>query len=116
MMMTGIKSHDTIELIPEDRLFTSEELNLRLRPEDTYTFDGISLKEAESILNNITFFNEMTYGIPLKHFLQESTLSKVFVPVATFNNDKTDQDEEFIAVIEGAHFPFFGIAFSIDRF
>jgi hypothetical protein len=38
------------------------------------------------------------------------------VPVATYNNDKEDQSEEFISVIEGAHFPFFGVAFSIDRF
>ena len=116
MMMVGMKSHDTIEVVPEERIFASMELNLRLKPEDTYTLDGLSLKEAESILNNMTFFNELVYGIPLKHFLQEITLSKVFVPVATYNNDRADQDEEFIAIVEGAHFPFFGIAFSVDRF
>lgn len=69
LMMAGIKGEDTIQQMPDDKIMTSQELNLRLKPEDTYFFDGLTLQQAESILNNVTFFNSMIYGIPLKSFL-----------------------------------------------
>lgn len=116
LMMTAIKSEETIQTMPEETILSSEELNLRLKPEDTYFFDGLSLKEMEAILNNITFFNEMQYGIPLKKFLGETMLSQVFVPVATYNSEQKNQEEEFVAMVEGAHFPFFGTAFSVEKF
>lgn len=40
----------------------------------------------------------------------------MFVPIATYNNEKKDQEEEFVAMVEGAHFPFFGTAYSIEKF
>jgi hypothetical protein len=40
-------------------------MNLRLKPEDTYLLDGLTLKEAEGLLNNITFYNELVFNIPL---------------------------------------------------
>lgn len=85
--MTAIKGQNTIQTVSSDILWTSNELNLRIRPEDTYVLDGYSLQNAESLLNNVTFYNELVFNVPLKSFLQETILSKVFVPVATFNQD-----------------------------
>ena len=85
--MTAIKGQNTIQTVSSDILWTSNELNLRIRPEDTYVLDGYSLQSAESLLNNVTFYNELVFNVPLKSFLQETILSKVFVPVATFNQD-----------------------------
>lgn len=75
LMMAAIKGQDTISTVPQENVENSQEINLRLKPEDTYFFDGLSLKEVESILNNVTFYNEMVYGITLKRFLSESVLS-----------------------------------------
>ncbi len=91
-------------------------MNLRLKPEDTYFFDGHTLPYLEAILNNVTFYNEMIYGIPLKQFLSESVLSSVFVPIATFNSESVNQENEFVAMVEGAHFPIFATAYSLEKF
>ena len=116
LMMTAIKGQNTIQTVSSDILWTSNELNLRIRPEDTYVLDGYSLQSAESLLNNVTFYNELVFNVPLKSFLQETILSKVFVPVATFNQDGQNQDNEFVAIVEGAFFPFYGTAFSLEKF
>jgi hypothetical protein len=68
------------------------------------------------MLNNITFYNEIQYNIKLSSFLNERTLSDVFVPIATFNLDHARQENELVAMIEGSHFPFFGLAFSVEKF
>jgi hypothetical protein len=116
LIMTAIRGQDTIQTVPQSLLWRSNELNLRIKPEDTYLLDGYTLKDAEQLLNNVTFYNKLAFNLPLKKFLSESVLSAAFVPVATFNEDSKTQDEEFVAAVEGAHFPFFGLAFSLEKF
>lgn len=88
---------------------------MRLTPEETYIFDSYNLTEAEATLDNSTFYNELKSNIDLKTFLKEKVLSRVFVPIATFNEDKKNQEDEYVAIMEGVAFPFFGIAFSIEK-
>ncbi|TNV85189.1 hypothetical protein FGO68_gene9085 [Halteria grandinella] len=115
LMMQGIKSEYTIQAVPAERYFSNEQINLRLAPELTYTFDGYNLTQLEDLLNQVTFLHELIYSIPLDRFLGESLLSSVFVPIATIHEEKKDQEGEFVAMVEGAHFPFFGSALSLDK-
>lgn len=39
----------------------------------------------------------------------------MFVPLATFDESEKEQDEELVAAMEGVTFPFFGLAYSIDK-
>ena len=66
-------------------------------------------------MNNATFYSELIYNIQLEKFLKERDLADSFVPVATFNHNKRKRDQEYVAVVEGSHFPFFALAFSIER-
>ena len=86
-----------------------------MAPQDTYFFDGMSLNETETQLDGIGFYNELQYNIPLGRFLQEPILASFFVPVATFHEDRTQQEDEFVAMVEGAHGPYFATAFSIEK-
>jgi hypothetical protein len=60
-------------------------------------------------------YNEISENIVLKDFVSLKALSRLFVPVATFDEADKVKDEEFVAVIEGIVYPFFGFAFSIDK-
>jgi len=51
----------------------------------------------------------------VKEFLKQRTLSRLFIPAATFDEEFKEQDEEFVAVMEGTVFPFFGLAYSIEK-
>ena len=114
--MQAVRNENTISPIEDNQqVYKSLELNLRIKPEDSYIFDGLTLKETESWLNNATFYSELIYNIQLEKFLKERDLADVFVPVATFNHNKRKQDQEYVAIVEGSHFPFFAIAFSIER-
>lgn len=64
----------------------------------------------------MTFYNELPFNVPLQQFLSEKMLSKAFVPIATFNDPSKEQEQEFVALVEGAVFPFFGVAFSLEKF
>jgi hypothetical protein len=88
---------------------------LRIKPEDSYFFDGLTVDQAEDWLNNVTFYNDLTYNIPLGRFLSERALAEAFVPIATFDNERRDREQEFVAMVEGAHFPFYFTAFSPDK-
>ena len=96
-------------------MYRSLQVNLRIKPEDSYLFDGLTLNQTEDWLNNVTFYNELIYNIPLGKFLRERDLSDAFVPVATFNHDKRRQENEYVAIVEGSHFPFFALAFAVER-
>ena len=37
------------------------------------------------------------------------------MPFATFNEEAKKQDEEYVAAIEGVVYPFFGLAYSVDK-
>lgn len=114
--MQAVRNENTISPIEDnEQVYKSLELNLRIKPEDSYIFDGLTLKETESWLNNATFYSELIYNIQLEKFLKERDLADVFVPVATFNHNKRKQDQEYVAIVEGSHFPFFALAFSIER-
>lgn len=110
----AVLSKSIIE-VPLSERYVSLQINLRLNTEDTYTYDAYTLQEAETLLDNIVFFNELSYNIELNMFLKERALSKLFVPIATFNEDYTNQGDEFVAIMEGAFFPFYGFAFSIEK-
>jgi hypothetical protein len=73
------------------------------------------MKEADSLLDQIKFFNEVSIGIRYTAFLKERQLSRLFVPTATFHDDEFDLNDEFISMMEGVQHPYFGIAFSIDK-
>jgi hypothetical protein len=48
--------------------------------------------------------------------LQEHHVSQLFVPVGTFHDaNETSSNNEFVAAIEGVVYPWFGIAYRIDR-
>lgn len=114
--MQAVRNENTISPIEDsEQIYKSFELNLRIKPEDSYIFDGLTLSEAESWLNNATFYSELIYNIQLEKFLKERDLADSFVPVATFNHNKRKQDQEYVSIVEGSHFPFFALAFSIER-
>lgn len=67
------------------------------------------------MLDEVQFYNELSYNIRLRTFLKEKQLSRLFIPIATFNQDHVNQEEEFVAMIEGSYFPFYGLAWSIEK-
>ena len=75
----------------------------------------MTLDQAEDWLNNVTFYNELIYNIPLGRFLSERVLAEAFVPVATFDHDRREKEQEYVAMLEGVHFPFYLTAFSLEK-
>ena len=114
--MQAVRNENTVVPVDTDEeIFRSLELNLRIKPEDSYIFDGLTLNDTEAWLNNATFYSELIYNIKVEKFLRERDMADAFVPVATFNHDKRKSGQEFVAIVEGSHFPFFALAFSVER-
>jgi hypothetical protein len=56
-------------------------------PSHTYIFDEYSKEQLEETLDRIKFFNDVEFGMTMSDFiLEEKSLSKVFLPVASFHN------------------------------
>ena len=48
--------------------------------------------------------------------LQEHHLSRLFIPVGTFHDkEASSSNDEFVAMIEGVVYPWFGVGYRIDR-
>jgi hypothetical protein len=75
----------------------------------------LTLDQAEDWLNNVSFYNELIYNVPLGRFLSERVLAEAFVPVATFDHDRREKEQEYVAMLEGVHFPFYFTAFSLEK-
>ena len=115
VVQTLVRLHESIIEVPLEQRYVSHDINLRLTTDDTYIYDGLDLTTVEDMLDNIQFYNELSFNIRLRTFLKEKQLSRIFVPIATFNQDHVNQEEEFVAMMEGVVFPFFGFAWSIEK-
>ena len=71
--------------------------------------------EVEDMLDEIQLFSELSFNILLKRFLKEKQLSRLFTPIATFNQDFVNIEEEYVAMVEGAYFPFYGLAWNVEK-
>lgn len=87
LLSPAIKRDSTVQPVPQSEIQVSHEINLRIQPDDSYLFDGLTAKEADGWLNNVTFYSELTYNIPLQNFMNERLLADAFVPVATFHKE-----------------------------
>lgn len=76
---------DSLFLMPESMQYKNVEINLILTPEETFIYDHLSIKEADELLDQIKFYNELTMNIKYSQFLKEKTLSRIFAPTATFH-------------------------------
>ena len=66
-------------------------LNFRMDTADTYLFDGLSLTEAEAMLDTVDFYNEIDVNIRLGHYLTRyRQLARVLTPILTFDDTRRD--------------------------
>ena len=63
----------------------------------------------------MTVYNEVKYLMRAIEFSRNSVVGSIFVPIATFAENVTDKLEEYVSMVEGINFPFFGISYSIER-
>lgn len=93
------------------------QINLAHEPEHTYIFDEYTQEKLDDILDKIAFYCDTTLGMTMKDFvLREKTLGQIFVPVASFDDTEVQSaNEEYVAVVEGVVYPWFGVAYRIDK-
>lgn len=107
-------SLDEFELsMPRNKL----QMNLAHHPSHTYLFDEYDKDKLETILDKVKFFTDIQLGITMNDFvLTQRDLSSTFMPLASFHNETVENsNEEMVAAIEGIVYPWFGLAYRIDR-
>ena len=87
VIKTTLRNDYSLTEMPEVLVDASNEINLRIVPENTYIFDGINQEEADEILDDIEFYHELSHGVVLHTFMKEKVLSRVFTPIATYHQD-----------------------------
>uniref|UniRef100_A0A7S3IGW8 Uncharacterized protein n=1 Tax=Strombidium inclinatum TaxID=197538 RepID=A0A7S3IGW8_9SPIT len=93
------------------------QLNLAHKPEHTFMFDSYTHSRLEDTLDRIKFFSSPLRGMTMNDFIRkEPTLSQIFIPVCSFHNDtQGNSNSEFVAAIEGVVYPWFGVAYRVDK-
>ena len=68
-------------------------------------------------MDKITVYSDLEVGMTMKDFvLREKTLSQIFIPVASFDDEGAESaNDEVVAVVEGLVYPWFGVAYRIDK-
>ena len=61
-MVDALSKEDLIPM-PEDMQYQNVEINLILNPEETFIYDHLTIKEADELLDQIKFHNELTMNI-----------------------------------------------------
>jgi hypothetical protein len=93
------------------------QINLIHDPKHTYLFDEYTKENLDKMLDQVSFFPQIELGITVNDFvIEERGVSQLFVPVASFDDDrKKNRNEEIVAMIEGIIYPWFGIGYRIDQ-
>ncbi len=86
-----------------------------MAPSATYIYDSMTTLAATNLFLNITMYNKMNQGLKASRFTQIKELGRIFIPTATYNQSLSDQKSEYVSIVEGNAFPFFGLAFSPDK-
>lgn len=60
-----------VENMTASYIEASVSVNLRINPQDSYLYDEFTLSEADTMLDYITFYNELDIGIRLGNFLNK---------------------------------------------
>jgi len=92
-------------------------MNLAHEPKHTYMFDEYEKDQLESQFDKIKFFSDVELGMSMQDMvLQHKVLSSIFMPVCSFDDSSAkNQNEEYVAAIEGIIYPWFGVNYRIDR-
>lgn len=72
-------------------------------------------KQVDALFDNITVYNEMNKGVQISRFSSVKIIGSIFTPIATYYQENVRSNDEWVAIIEGINFPFFGISFSIEK-
>ena len=117
-MLSMIKSqmYEDVQLEPVEPR-SHLQMNLAHEPEHTYIFDEYTQEKLDDILDKVAFYCDLTLGLSMTDFvLREKTLGQIFIPVASFDDSSLPSaNDEVVAVIEGVVYPWFGIAYRIDK-
>jgi len=101
----------------EAKAGAKKQLNLVHEPSHTYMFDSYEKEELEEALDKVKFFSDVELGITNENFvLSEDTLSTLLISTATFDDkSQKSSNDEMVAAIEGAVYPWFGFSYRLDR-
>lgn len=93
------------------------QVNLLQEPKNTYIFDEYDKKTLEDKLDKVNFFSDLELGINVDDFInREYDLGHFFVPIGTFDDSTAEsQNKEFVSLIEGVEYPWFGTGFRLDK-
>lgn len=70
---------------------------------------------TDSMFDEIMLFNDVHLSIQLDKLKYSKTVSDIFVIVQTFHQDDVNQEDEYIAHVEGSIYPFYGFAYRLDK-
>jgi hypothetical protein len=104
-----------LEDVSEDIQEVNVEINMVVKPSHSFIYDHMTSQQVDTMYNNITVYNALLKNTKVKRFNEVNQLNKIFVPIASFDQVDTKYEDEYVAVVEGNAFPFFGIAFSIHK-
>jgi hypothetical protein len=79
-------------------------MNLRFEPSKTFIYDAFSNNQTklETLLDQISFYSELTTNIKASDFLSDHSLSRVFIVTSTFEQANAyDVNQEYVATVEG---------------
>ena len=90
------------------------ELSLVGHPDDHYLVNGIEREEYQAIFNVAKLLNLQSTGLRLKELAKDAKINKFLKPVATYDMDIADADEQFIAIAEGVDIPLYVFTYQVE--
>jgi hypothetical protein len=115
MLKSQLKDTETLIEFPDEMMSSALQQNLNLLPKETFVYDEFDGLSLDTLLDTVTFYNEMDVGITLEDFTFGSEL-RHFVPVATYDHgDDILQTEEIVSMVEGTYLPIFGFGYRVDK-
>ena len=79
--------------------------------DDTFIYDGSTEADLGIYFDSASYFNRVNQGITLGDFERTLRLSKMYYPIAVYQDDKVSKKERFVSMIEAVDLPIFGVGY-----
>ena len=91
------------------------EISRAVLPTETFLYDEFDAEVLDELFDDITVYSKMSQSLTAEKITTDAQLKEYFIATATFSDDDKDQEDEYVAVVEGINFPFIGLAFSPEK-
>ena len=90
-------------------------LNLAVSPDRSEIYKDLNSQQVKNLFFDLNVTNDISYGYLFESFIDVAAVSNNFFIIGTYLEEYTNLNSQYISMIRGIDFPFYGYVFALQK-